>query len=119
MNSISAYKCLGDETRLRILNILMAGPLCVCHVQHALQLPQSKISKQLAYLKRHGLLASRRRNNWTIYALPAKPAPLLSENLSLLAAELFQTPLFADDLARLAQLDTSVACGPIPEQPCC
>lgn len=59
MDCISIYKCLCDETRLRILNLLQEGPLCVYHVQEALQVPQSKISKQLAYMKNNQLLVSR------------------------------------------------------------
>ncbi|MBK1880639.1 ArsR family transcriptional regulator, partial [Pelagicoccus mobilis] len=43
----AVQSALADETRLRILNLLRGGPLCVCHVQEALQLPQPKISKQL------------------------------------------------------------------------
>ena len=112
MDSIALYKCLGDETRLRILNLLQAGPLCVCHVQEALREPQSKISKQLAYMKRHGLLASRRSNNWTIYELaPARDA-LAEQNLRCLGEETFAGARFRADRARLARIDTSAACGP-------
>lgn len=112
MDCISVYKCLCDETRLRILNLLRDGPLCVCHVQEALQEPQSKISKQLAYMKRHGLLASRRSNNWTIYELAKAQTPLLEENLRCLQDIAFCDPKYRNDLARLAKLDTSIACAP-------
>ena len=63
MSPVPLYKSLADESRLRILNLLQSGPLCVCHVQAALQLPQPKVSKQLAYLKKNGLLTSRRHNS--------------------------------------------------------
>ena len=112
MNCISVYKCLCDETRLRILSLLREGPLCVCHVQEALQEPQSKISKQLSYMKKNGLLNSRRYNNWTIYELAKDKGPLLEENLRCLQDLLFENPRFKKDRARLAKLDTSVACAP-------
>lgn len=117
MDCISLYKCLCDETRLRILNLLGEGPLCVCHVQEALQLPQSKISKQLSYMKRNGLLQSRRFNNWTIYEIPEKRNTLLEENLRCLQDLVFSNAQFKEDRARLSKIDTSVAC--IPSQGCC
>ena len=40
MNLVQMYRCLCDETRLRILHLLKQGPLCVCHFQDILQLPQ-------------------------------------------------------------------------------
>lgn len=117
MNCVSVYKCLCDETRLRILNLLRKGPLCVCHVQEALDLPQSKVSKQLAYMKTNGLLTSRRYNNWTIYEIPEGDNPLLTENLSCLQDLLFSEPQFKKDAACLEKLDTSIAC--VPAAKCC
>lgn len=116
MECVSVYKCLGDEARLRVLNLLRSGPLCVCHVQEALQLPQPKVSKQLAYLKRHGLLESRRHNNWTIYEIARGESSLLKTNLAALES-VFSAGCFKEDSQRLAKLDTSVAC--LPEVACC
>lgn len=110
MECIAIYKCLCDETRLRILHLLHRGPLCVCHVHEALQLPQSKVSKQLSYMKKNGLLMSRRFNNWTIYEIPERKSPLLEENLRCLQDSVFSDPQFKRDLERLKGLDTSVAC---------
>ncbi len=111
MDPIPIYKSLAEESRLRILNVLQDGPLCVCHVQEALQLPQSKISKQLSYLKKHGLLTSRRHNNWTIYELPNPTPELLEENLELLQNTFGADP-FLSDSTRLKNIDTSIACSP-------
>lgn len=84
MSLIRIYQCLCDETRLRILNLLAEGPLCVCHFQEILQEPQVKISKHLAYLKSHGMVEARREANWMIYRLPARPSPELKANLACL-----------------------------------
>jgi len=116
MDPVPIYKALADESRLRILNLLRDGPLCVCHVQEALQFPQPKISKQLAYLKKHGIVQSRRYNNWTIYEIPDEPHPLLSFNLSQLE-ETFNSLPYSQDSNRLKKIDTSVAC--IPATDCC
>ena len=108
---ISVYKCLCDLTRLRILNLLNQTPLCVCHVQDVLGEPQPKISKQLSYLKRHGMIESVRNANWTIYRLPDEPGPLLTGNLKCLQDLVFQEAVFLEDLERLKKADTSAACA--------
>jgi ArsR family transcriptional regulator len=66
------FKSLSDETRLRILNLLTYGELCVCDLMEVLSLPQSTISRHIAYLKNAGLVKSRREGVWIYYSL-AKP----------------------------------------------
>ena len=112
MDPIKVYKCLCDETRLRILNILREGPLCVCHVQETLQLPQPKVSKQLAYMKRNGLLVSVRQNNWTIYQLSPTKGALLDQNLRCLQDLVFSDRRFQNDLQRLKESKATGACFP-------
>jgi ArsR family transcriptional regulator, arsenate/arsenite/antimonite-responsive transcriptional repressor len=108
---VSVYKCLCDVTRLRILNLLSRGPLCVCYLQEILGEPQVKISKHLSYLKQHGLIECERRANWSIYRLPKKTNRLLSENLKCLQDLAGDEKPFKIDLRRLDKLDTSPACG--------
>jgi DNA-binding transcriptional ArsR family regulator len=74
MELIQIYECLCDPTRLRLLNVLAQGPLCVCHFQEILDEPQVKISKHLAYLRARGLVEVERHGNWMVYALPARPS---------------------------------------------
>lgn len=81
---LSVYKCLCDETRLRILQLLQISPLCVCHIQHILDVSQVNTSRHLAYLKKHGLVETTRFQNWTIYSLPESRCPELDRNLACL-----------------------------------
>ncbi len=67
------FNALADETRLRILNLLNVGELCVCDIIKVLKEPQSKISRHLAYLRRAGLVEGRKRGLWMHYRL-SKPA---------------------------------------------
>ena len=46
------FKALADETRLRILGLLLAGEVCVCDIHESLKIPQPKVSRHLAYLRR-------------------------------------------------------------------
>jgi ArsR family transcriptional regulator len=75
MKLIEVYKCLCDETRLRILHLLSHRPLCVCHFQEVLGAPQVKISKHLAYLREHALVETQREGTWIVYSLPAGLLP--------------------------------------------
>jgi ArsR family transcriptional regulator len=74
------FKAVADPTRVRILAVLdRAGELCVCHVEAALGLTQSRASRHLATLKRVGLVTDRRDGAWVHYSVPRRPvAPLRS-----------------------------------------
>lgn len=102
------YASLSDRTRLRILNLLFEGPLCVCHFQEILKEPQVKISKHLGYLKRCGLVVSERDGHWMIYSLPEKRSSMLSANLKCLRMCLKDDSRFEKDLTRWQQLRRDV-----------
>jgi ArsR family transcriptional regulator len=105
---IRIYECLCDRTRLRILNLLAAGPRCVYHLQAGLAEPQVKISKHLAYLKARGLVTVRREGSWMVYRLPAKVSRELRVNLACLQDCAAEDPVFRRDQARLARLAPAV-----------
>lgn len=86
MEASEIYKCIADPQRLRILNLLESGSLCVCHLQELLEVPQVKMSKQLAQMKGLGLIESRREGTWMIYQLKPAANGLLHANLSYLRA---------------------------------
>ncbi len=71
-DSQKVFTALADETRLRILNLLGEGELCVCDLIKILKEPQSKISRHLAYLRRSGLVKGRKDGLWMHYRL-SKP----------------------------------------------
>lgn len=118
MELTAIYECFSDPTRLRILNLLLSGPLCVCHFQKVLNEPQVKISKHLSYLKSHGLVTATRAANWMVYRLPSTPSTELRANLACLRRCARQNPLFCGDAARLSRLrakfdkDASLCCVP-------
>src|SRR5260221_13082431 len=63
------FKALADATRLRILALLVGGEICVCEIHAALKLPQPAVSRHLAYLRRSGLVDTRREGLWIHYSL--------------------------------------------------
>src|SRR5689334_2493970 len=72
------FKALGDATRLRILGLLLTGEVCVCDIHESLRIPQSKTSRHLAYLRRAGLVATRRNGLWIHYRLASMSDPVLA-----------------------------------------
>ncbi len=78
--SIELFKAFADPVRLRLLNLLAADEVCVCHLHEALDLPQSTVSRHLAYLRKRGLVHGRKEGLWVYYRL-AKPAGELHRRL--------------------------------------
>jgi ArsR family transcriptional regulator len=104
MDLVRIYQCLCDRTRLRILHLLLEGPLCVCHFQEILGEPQVKVSKHLAYLKSRRLVEVSREANWRIYRLPEKKSRELAGNLRCLQDCAREDAAFQRDAAKLKKL---------------
>lgn len=71
------FKALADATRLRILGLLLTGEVCVCHIHESLKIPQPKASRHLAYLRRAGLVETRRDGLWVNYRMASLSDPVL------------------------------------------
>lgn len=99
-DSTRLLKALGDETRLRILNLLGRAELHGSDLMEVLNMGQSRVSTHLNLLKEVGLVADRRAGRRSYYSL--KPgAPLIGEVLEGLDA----TAEFAADVAGLEALE--------------
>jgi len=85
------FRALGDRTRLRLLNLMAAGEVCVCFFVEVLGTSQPKVSRHLAYLRRAGVVAARREGKWMHYRIstPADPhaARVFAEVLTWLGEE--------------------------------
>ena len=71
------FKAFADETRLRILGLLLTGEVCVCHIHESLKIPQPKASRHLAYLRKAGLVETRRDGLWVHYRMATLADPVL------------------------------------------
>ena len=61
---------LYDETRIRLLKFIdRHGPICVCELEAAFGMIQSRLSRHLKILKEAGFLSSQRRGRWVYYEL--------------------------------------------------
>ena len=66
---IKALRALSDETRLRIMKLLLEKECCVCEIMQALNISQSRASRNLGILQDAGFLKARREGAWIIYSV--------------------------------------------------
>ena len=104
MQLIQIYKCLCDEFRLRILNLLKDGPLCVCHLVEILDCDPVKMSKQLRYMKELGMVEGERQAQWIVYRLADADYPILAENLKCLQDCAAEELSFREDLKKRSEI---------------
>lgn len=69
------FKALADRTRLRVINLIGDEEVCVCFFVEVLKTNQPKISRHLAYLRRAGLVSTRREGKWMHYRVVEPPDP--------------------------------------------
>lgn len=71
MSTLGILKALADETRLRILSLILeAEDLCACEIEAILELSQSNASRHLSRLREAGLVADERRGQWRHFSVP-------------------------------------------------
>lgn len=79
-------KALAEPARWRIVNLLAAEELCVCHLVEDLDLPQPLVSHHLKVLRAAGLVDSERFKQWVYYRLAPGGLGALAERLALAAS---------------------------------
>ena len=94
---IRALKALSDETKLRMLNLLAGQECCVCEVMQALDISQTRASRNLGILQEAGFLKTRRDGLWIVYSVNWQTS---NQHASSLARLLRETPVSNDLLVR-------------------
>lgn len=95
------FKALADVTRLRILGLLLDGEVCVCHIHESLRISQPKASRHLAYLRRAGLVETRRDGLWVHYRMAELSDPVLKTVATSVAHALTRAEIVLRDGERL------------------
>ena len=76
-------KALGEESRLRILNLLMhQGSMATTDLEFILDFTQTKTSRHIAYLKNAGILSARKKDQWVLYSIKEEVIDIISQILS-------------------------------------
>ncbi|MEO8735247.1 MAG: metalloregulator ArsR/SmtB family transcription factor [Edaphobacter sp.] len=102
------FQALGDNTRLRLLNLMGEQEICVCYFVEILGSPQPKISRHLAYLRSAGIVAARREGKWMHYRIVMPPHIGASQILRQTLDWLKEDKAMQTDRARLSK----VCCSP-------
>ncbi len=113
-NLAAVFKALSDESRLRIINLLLAsGELCVCDIERVMGCTQTKVSRHLAYLRRAGLVEDRRQGLWMLYSI-ARPKDAEQERiLTCLSALLRSNGAALNDNRRLSRRIQQGCCAAV------
>ena len=105
------FQSLDDETRLRILALLLEeDEICVCDLVSVLQLPQSTVSRHLSLLKNAGWLRDRREGVWSHYSVNRALAPIQQFIIPVLRNFIPATEAARKDLERLKSLNQGNRC---------
>lgn len=99
-------RLLADDTRLRILNLLLrTSDLCVCELVAILRLPQYQISRHLGPMRRSGLLTTERRGPFVFYGISDQTRRNAVYGAILRAVpHLAASPLGPGDVGRMRRL---------------
>jgi ArsR family transcriptional regulator len=115
----NTFKALADQTRLRILGLLRSGEVCVCDIHGSLGVPQPTVSRHLAYLRKSGLVATRKEGLWVHYRLAELPDPVMHALLDAVTHAIGHASAGEKDRKRLG---TRIALTPVAHgrpRPCC
>jgi ArsR family transcriptional regulator, arsenate/arsenite/antimonite-responsive transcriptional repressor len=104
------FLALADRTRLRLLSLLGDDEVCVCFFVEVLKTNQPKISRHLAYLRKAGLVSSRRQGKWMHYRVTAPQELHAKRIFEQVVAWLKEDPEMQRDRTRLI----SLCCSPRP-----
>lgn len=106
------FRAFSDRTRLRIMSLLKQGELCVGDLVQVLRMPQPKVSRHLAYLRKAGLVVAREAGLWKYYSLAGAATPFHKKMLECLGACFGDVPEIARDSAVAAGLKEAGGCCP-------
>ncbi len=106
------FRAFSDRTRLRVLCLLVKKEFCVGDIVDILQVPQPRISRHLAYLRKSGLVKVRRSGLWCYYSLAPAQSAFHKKLLSCLGNCFSEVPEIQADEARAIEIKHDGGCCP-------
>jgi ArsR family transcriptional regulator len=98
----AAFRAFADPTRLRILGLLAGGEICVCNI-HECQ-DSSATARHLAYLRKQGLVLTRKDGLWVHYKIAPLDEPVMRVLMSAVTHAICHCDSIDQDRQRLASL---------------
>lgn len=106
------FRAFSDPTRLRILCLLNGAEMCVGDLVKVLQVPQPTASRHLSYLRRAGLVQTRKNGLWVHYRLAPARTVFHRNILECLGSCFHDVPEIADDAKRAGLVSKTGGCCP-------
>src|SRR6185437_16360331 len=106
------FRAFSDRTRLRILNLLRPGELCVCDLVRVIGSPQPTVSRHLAYLRKARLVTARKEGLWMHYRLAPPQTQFHKSLINCLGCCFGSVPQLAKDVHKLRRGKTISQCSP-------
>lgn len=107
---VHILKALADENRIRMINLLRNGELCVCEIEAVLGAKQSNVSRHLNKLKVAGLITSEKKSQWVYYRLNEPTFQKFPFLLNIINEELEKIDICKEDLKLLEKFRKSCRC---------
>lgn len=105
------FKALGDENRLRIVNLLRNGELCVCELEGILETTQSNVSRHLNRLKNSNIVVSEKNAQWVYYSLSEN---FINDNNQLykyLCSKMDNSEIYKEDSKKIGKFKLNNTCN--------
>ncbi len=110
-NLVKAMKSLSEDTRLRIVNLLLVRECCVCEVMQALEISPTRASRNLTMLYDAGFLKMRKEGLWSLYSLDKEMPGYLMKLVEAVGLALTENKIALEDRERLKTASrTGTAC---------
>jgi len=111
-SKVKIFKALSDETRLRILHLLIQKECCVCEVMQALNISQTRASRNLSQLYNAGLLLLRKEGLWSLYSIDeTKIEPFAASIIGAMRQYLKDSPELFNDIENLKKAVREGGCS--------
>jgi ArsR family transcriptional regulator len=111
-NPVTFTRALADDTRWRIVRLVMDDALCVCELADILGMPPSSVSSHVQIIRKAGLLESEKCEKWTYFRITREHLPLVRAIAKHFAGEELYPKDPANAAKRLSQRDNSCCPGP-------
>jgi ArsR family transcriptional regulator len=106
------FRAFADRNRLRILRLLQDGEMCVGDIVTILQVPQPRVSRHLAYLRKAGMVVARKAGQWNFYSLAPAQNEFQVTLLDCLGKCFGAVPEIKSDAARARKAKQCGGCCP-------
>ena len=108
---VDIFKALAEESRLRILALLMQEEMCVCELENCLELTQSNASRHLTILKNAGILTSTKNAQWIYYKVSEEFVRTNQDLFRYISEKIKQLPSYEADIEQLQKCKTMDLCN--------